>query len=204
MPRRSTVNVKINPEVLKGSLSTGRNGFIVSKKIDDIIKSEIAKKQDTLIKNFYTHKVSMEIQEGPRANNSSGTLGGYGNLYSFLGFRRGDNPLMVIEEIFAKKIRYKVRGRNNRGQFLITIYVPTKKEVWEETPMPWASGMSWSKSIEKGVNNAAAYLFNPEGYKNSRSGSGLQANQRVSGVTFKKTSYITRLLADFRNDLRKL
>ena len=32
--------------------------------------------------DFYSHPVTIEIQNGPDASNTSGTLGGYGNLFS--------------------------------------------------------------------------------------------------------------------------
>ena len=39
-----------------------------------------------LLNEFETHPVTREIEGGPDATNTSGTLGGSGNLFSFLGF----------------------------------------------------------------------------------------------------------------------
>lgn len=203
MSKGTNIKVKIDPVLLQNISSTGKNGIIISQKIRDLIRSKIDAKQESFISNFYQHPISQEISSGPNASNTSGTLGGYGNLFAFLGFESGEDPLEVIEEIFRRKIRYKVTGRN-RGKFLITLYIPQEKEVYKATPMPWASNMSWSESIEKGVSNAAAFLFNPKGFTKSSSGTGLQSKNNISGVKFNTTPYISKLLEEFKKDLNQL
>lgn len=203
MAKKLTFTVNINPDLLKAELSKGKNGNIVAGTIHNAIKDDIEKAQNTLIKNLLAHPVSREIKSGPKASNSSGTLGGYGNLFSFLGFSSGDDPVTVVKNILSKKIKYTVRPKSN-GRFLITVMTPKEQEIFEATPMPWASGFSWAEGIEKGVSNAAAYLFNPKGFANSTSGTGLQSQNNVSGVSFKNTPYITKLIKEFKQDLRKL
>ena len=203
MAKKLTFTVNINPDLLKEELSKGKNGKIVAGTIHNAIKDDIEKAQNTLIKNLLAHPVSREIKSGPKASNSSGTLGGYGNLFSFLGFSSGDDPVTVVKNILSKKIKYTVHPKSN-GRFLITVLTPKEQEIFEATPMPWASSFSWAEGIEKGVSNAAAYLFNPRGFANSTSGTGLQSQNNVSGVSFKNTPYITKLIKEFKQDLRKL
>ena len=203
MAKNITFTVNIDPNLLKAEMSKGKNGNIVAEQIHRAISDDVQKTQDTLIKNLLMHPVSREIESGPRASNSSGTLSGYGNLFSFLGFDSGDNPLAVIKNIFSKKMKYTVRPRSS-GKFLITIQAPKAQEIFAETPMPWASGLSWAEGIEQGISNAAAYLFNPRGFSNSTSGTGLQSQNSVSGVSFKRTPYISQLIKEFKQDLLKL
>jgi len=203
MAKRTSFTVTIDPNLLKAEMSMGKNGNIVAEQIHRVITDDIQKAQNTLVKNLLTHPVSREIESGPRASNSSGTLGGYGNLFSFLGFGSGDNPVSVIQNIFSKKMKYTVRPRSG-GRFLITVQTPKAEEIFEATPMPWASGLSWAEGIEQGVSNAAAYLFNPRGFSNSTSGTGLQSQNNVSGVSFKRTPYISQLIKEFKQDLLKI
>ena len=39
-----------------------------------------------LMKEFEEHTVTKEIEEGAGASNISSTLGGYGNLFTYIGF----------------------------------------------------------------------------------------------------------------------
>jgi|TARA_B100001094_G_C17936213_1_gene673246 hypothetical protein len=201
MPRQS-VKVYIDPKLLKDSLSSGGNGASVARLMSASAQDHIKTKQDDLVKNLMEHPVSKEISDGSTASNISGTLGGYGNLFSFLGFDNGSDPVAVIEGILSKKLRHKVKPRG-RGSFLITVFIPEAKEIFADTPMPWASGLSWAEGVEKGVSNAAAYLFNPKGFPDSKSGTGLQSQNKVSGVSFKRTPYITNLIQQFKKDLLK-
>jgi len=87
----------------------------ISKKIDTLVQKEKQK----LIAEFNAHPVTKEIEAGPTASNSSGTLGGYGNLFSFIGFRSGSQPVAPLRELIstvvktnqiAKKIKVKEKG----------------------------------------------------------------------------------------------
>ncbi len=203
MARTSSFKVSIDEVALLDELSRGKNGLIVAKGIEEAIQDDIEKKQQQLVKNFLSHPVSIEISGGPNGSNSSGTLGGYGNLFSFLGFSSSDTPLQSIEAILSKKLQYRVKPAK-AGRFQILIDIPKATEIFENSPMPWANGMSWAQAIEKGVSNLQFYLFNPSGLPNSASGTGIQSRNKVSGVNFRKTPYITKLLKDFQQDLKKL
>ena len=56
-----------------------------------------------MIEEFLAHPVSVEILGGPNAENTSETLGGYGNLFSFIGFNEGDSPLQPIIDFLESK-----------------------------------------------------------------------------------------------------
>jgi|11BtaG_2_1085332.scaffolds.fasta_scaffold00150_23 hypothetical protein len=203
MARKGNFTVTIDPRLLAAELTQGKNGAITALKVRKAIEPDIAMKQREMVKRFMAHPVSSEISEGANASNRSGTLGGYGNLFSFLGFESGENPLEVVAQLLEAKLRYRVRSARN-GKMIITIYIPKPEEIFDLTPMPWAGSMSWSEAIEKGVSNAAAYIFNPAGFPNSSSGTGLQSKNKVSGVSFKTTPYISAILKEFEKDLSKL
>jgi hypothetical protein len=149
---------------------------------------EILKNQ--MINEFSNHPVSQEILNGPEASNSSGCLGGYGNLFSFIGFEDDDEPLKpILEQLQATNFKYS--GDVPSG-VKFSIILPTAKEIFEATPMPWASGRSWAKGIESGISGLGFYLKLKS--KNSRSGAGLQTSVKANSRRFKNQQYISLLI----------
>ena len=100
-----------------------KNARAMSQKLRGVIEPKLEKKQDNLVKKFRIHPITIEIDGGPRATNSSGTLGGYGNLFSFIGFDSGDNPTEVIKMIFGEKIKFRVKRRNASGKYTIVFFI---------------------------------------------------------------------------------
>ena len=191
-----TVNAK---ELLKEL--TVDNDRAMGRTIRNFIAPKLQQKQDRLVKNFKTDKITVELNAGPTASNSSGILGGYGNLFSFIGFDAGTDPTDVIEKIFEQKFRFRVRRINKTGKYKITFFIPSIEEIYGLTPLPWASGSSWVSGIEKGMSNVGSFLYSSRGFGQSRAGTGIQAKNKSSGVTFRNTPYITRLLNNFKRTL---
>ena len=191
-----TVNAK---ELLKEL--TVDNDRAMGRTIRNFVEPKLQKKQDRLVKNFKTSKITLELKAGPTASNSSGILGGYGNLFSFIGFDAGTDPTEVIEKIFEQKFRFRVRRINKTGKYKITFFIPSIEEIYGLTPLPWASGSSWVSGIEKGMSNVGSFLYSSRGFGQSRAGTGIQAKTKSSGVTFRNTPYITRLLNNFKRTL---
>tara|TARA_R110000824_G_scaffold143979_2_gene311761 strand:- start:3566 stop:4198 length:633 start_codon:yes stop_codon:yes gene_type:complete len=196
----SQFKVKVNAKQLLKEL-TVNNDRAMGRALRNYIKPKFRRKQDRLVKNFKTDLITIELKAGPSASNTSGTLGGYGNLFSFIGFNQGSDPTSLIETIFEQKFDFKVRRINAAGKYKITFYIPSIEEIYALTPMPWASGSSWVDGIEKGISNVGSFLYSSSGFGSSRAGTGLQAKNKSSGVSFKNTSYVTRLLTNFKKTL---
>jgi hypothetical protein len=151
--------------------------------------------KDKMIEEFLNHPISQEISNGPQASNSSGSLGGYGNLFSFIGFEDGDEPIKpILEKLQATNFKYS--GDVASG-VKFSILLPTAKEIFEVTPMPWASGRSWAQGIETGISGLGFYLNLKS--KNSRSGAGIQTSVKASSKTFKNQQYISSLINKYSN-----
>lgn len=195
-PFKVTVNAK---QLLKEL--TVDNDRAMGRTIRNYIAPKLQQKQDRLVKNFKVNKITVELKAGPTASNVSGVLGGYGNLFSFIGFDAGADPTEVIERIFEQKIQFNVRRIGKSGKYKISFFIPTTEEIYGLTPMPWASGSSWVDGIEKGMSNVGSYLYSSRGFGQSRAGTGLQAKNKSSGVTFRNTPYITKLLNNFKRTL---
>ncbi|MEY4342270.1 MAG: hypothetical protein RL736_60 [Pseudomonadota bacterium] len=164
-----------------------------------IVKENFEKEKQQLIQEFSTHPITQELEAGENSDNSSGTLGGYGNLFSFIGFRIGDYPTEKVKELLRKISVQKRVGRQNNG-FVFRINVPSKDELISATKMPWESGRSWLFGIEQGISGLGAYLYGK--FEESRSGTGIQTRKNYSGRIYRPTKYFTSIYNRFQNKLK--
>lgn len=196
--------VSIDRTALLNSVTTGRNGKVTGREVRSYVLPIIEEAQRDLIKDFHNHAITREIKSGPTSSNSSGTLGGYGNLFSFIGFERGDNPTEVIEQILSDKLVVRVRAIS-RGRFRISILnAPSEEGIYSATPIPWANGSSWSEGMEKGISNLGSFLYREGGAgSSSRSGAGLQIKKTLRTTNFKTQPYVSNLISNFLKNVIK-
>lgn len=171
----------------------------ISKSATPRIKDFIANAKEELLAEFNSHPITQEIDMGPNGENISGTLSGYGCLFSFIGFNSGDNPTDVIR----RKIKnIHVRVSQNGSSITYKIVAPTLENIYRDTPLPWATGRSWVRGIEHGLPNVSMYKHGGD-VKGSRSGTGILVKEppefsKKSRIRrFKNTSYISKMLNDF-------
>ena len=184
--------VEISSQLAKENIYTN---YVYNK-----IKDEVEKIKEEIIQEFEEHPISKEIEGGITAFNISNTLNGITNLYSFIGFEAGDKPLDPIRiELQKIKLKYNV---NRKGDLIFTIDFPSAKDIFNVTPMPWATGRSWAQGIENGISGLGYYI---KQVKNSRSGLGVQTkNQIRSGVRFRNTKYISELIKKYNKKIEDL
>ncbi len=166
------------------------------------INDEFEKIKQKYIEEFNNHPITQEIKGGISANNISGTLNGITNLYSFIGFDEGTDPIKPIEDLLQKS-NYRIVFNPNGIDSTVIFDIPTAAQIFEITPMPWAIGRSWARGIETGISGLGYYLKKK---KNSRSGFGIQSStsQVRIGASFKNTRYISDLINRFNKELRDL
>jgi hypothetical protein len=179
---------KLNEEIL--------NARATKKLVLDAVNEEVVKNKNLLIQEFESHPVTQELRGGETANNSSGTLGGYGNLFSFIGFNKGFDPISPIANLVnrisvAKSIRF------SGNSFDVKILIPSRGDLENSSKMPWESGRSWLFDIEKGISGLGAYLYRQ--YAKSRSGFGLQSEVNYRNTTFKRVRYFSSMYNKFLN-----
>ena len=160
-------------------------------------KAEQLKQQFLL--EFSNHPITTEIKLGPDASNISGTLSGRdGNLFTFIGFEKGDEPTDKILELI-QQIQI-----TTYGDYLI-IKIPTPEDVWQVTPIPFQDGRSWAKGIESGISGLNYYLYLKKESESSRSGLGLQsANKIVSNTRYVPTQYMSTMLKKYKTKFSSL
>jgi hypothetical protein len=157
--------------------------------------------------DFLQHPVTREISTGPDSLNISNTLKGYGNLFSFIGFSFGSNPIEPITSkinsiraIRSSLLFKKGTGGGSQGSYEIRVRVPSLKDFASIAPMPWESGRSWLLDIEKTISGLGSYLY--EKVKASRSGSAIQTPSSYSNASFRRVKYFSDLYKKFISGLK--
>jgi len=173
----------------------------VRKEIKNVVNKEVELINKKFLDAFDTHPITIEIEAGPRASNISGTLDGVGNLFTYIGFSRGDRPIANLRKLLEK---YEVQYHPHEKYIKINIIVPTKQEIFAATPLPWASGRSWADSMERGLSGLGQYLYRDSGVSTSNSGYAAQTKSRLRGGKFRNIRYMSSLLNDYYKELRKL
>jgi hypothetical protein len=155
------------------------------------LKQEFESLKEEMIEEFLAHPVTQEIQGGASAPNISGTLS-RGNLFSFIGFEAGSDPIQPVLEIFqSSSIDFYSR---RRGEFIASIKIPSAQSIFAATPMPWAQGRSWAKGIESGISGLGFFISRMEA---GRSEGGVQTKSKISAGRFKNTPYLSVLISEY-------
>ena len=172
---------KVNIKGLRAEIAA--KGYKIFKPIaEKRVRNTLEKERKKLLDDFESHPVTQEVDGGPGAGNRTNTLGGYGNLYSFIGFESGSDPISPIRSLLAKSITIK-SFRKKRGVlgYTLKFTVPTAEQIASVSPMPWSTE-SWSEAIEKGIGGIGKYLYSDnKNYTSSRSGPAIQIDFDFTG-----------------------
>ena len=156
--------------------------------------------KNKMIADFMNHPVTVEIQNGVDSSNVSGTLGNITNLYSFIGFEAGAKPIdPILEKLQETRLVYV---KSTQSQIIFSVEIPSSKEIFAVTPLPYQPGRSWAKSIETGLSGLNYYLKRRS--ESSRSGLGIQTERKVRSARFKNTKYISNLLNQYKKEFEQL
>jgi len=186
-----------------------------------LIQRSFNSMKNQMIADFLNLKITEEIMAGPHASNISGTLAtlsglDYGNLFSFIGFEQGSNPIDVIVEILQSTELVYVKSIPRYIEF--EIHMPTAQMIFNATPMPWADGRSWAQGIEQGISGLGLYIYKSEGVQKSRSGTAIQTHfgsrsdsrpglapkRRTEYGRFNNKQYISAFINDWNNKFNKI
>jgi hypothetical protein len=190
---------KINKATLRRTLDyTQSREFVDGAK--SIINQNFMRIKNNLINDFESHPVTLELSRGVGASNSSGTLGGKGNLYRFIGFERGYDPIAPISRELSNINITMIRIKKD-GTASTNVIYPSADEIFNITPLPWASQRSWAEGIEKGISNLSQFLNIKSNA--SRAGEGIQADINT-GASFQTTPYISHLIRKFEIEIINL
>ena len=200
-----TIRITVNDRALKRTVHID-NGARTSALLERHTRRRIDDEQDRMIEDFESRAVTREI-DNETSENISNTLGGIGNLFSYIGFYAGTKPTEPIRNILNRQINFIVGRRGTLGGFYkAIIYIPSKQEIFDATPMPWNEGRSWAEGIELGIAGYNIYgLGTYRSPEPSRSGQALQQTWRKNPIRpgrFVNSKYISEILRNFIKRLK--
>jgi hypothetical protein len=165
-------------------------------------RKQFKKLKNEMIKDFLTDSVTLELLEGAGAANISGTLGGISNLFAFIGFDSGEQPISPILQLLqGTQITYKRQIKQKDIGIEFEVSLPTAQDIFAITPLPWASGRSWSEGIERGLSGLGYLLRKNKG----RSGAAIQSRvNKVRGGKFQNRPYISALIKKYKKRFEDL
>ena len=158
-------------------------------------KDKFKKIKNELIKEFLSDPVTIEILQGSSGTNISGTLGGVSNLFAFIGFNSGEQPISpILQSLENIQITYNKEIRKRGIGVEFDVSMPTAQDIFAITPLPWASGRSWAEGIERGLSGLG-YLLRKDG---GRSGAAVQSRvNKIRSGRFQNRPYISALIKKY-------
>ena len=186
---------KINKKLIQKEIFNNR---AVKKMVRDIVQEEVEKEKALFQQDFESHPVTQELDGGENASNISGTLGGYGNLFSFLGFNQGADPTAPVK-FLIQRITLDSNIQATGNGFRVRVNVPSKDDFGAVSRLPFEGGRSWLLDIERGISGLGAYLYGR--FASSRSGTGIQSKYNYANKRFRNVKYFSGMYTKF---LRRL
>ena len=191
--------MKINKKGLDAELGS-QIAPILRRRVSSKLLSAAREVERILIEEFEQHPVTKEISGKSSSSNISGTLGGYGNLFSYIGFDDSDDPIEIVRSLLVNSVRVTILPSRSRKMIQEAIIsLPSKRQIEESTPLPWAAGRSWTKGIEQGISGLGRYLNKKAG----RSSGGIQADGDVRGRGFSSVSYLSAILNNLQKNIKE-
>jgi len=172
----------------------------IESRADKIIKEKVKNASDIFIKEFEDHPISREIDGGENASNISGTLSGRGNLFSFIGFNKGDSPIKNLKVFIERQFNFK-KTRKDKKSITYQISYPNLEKIKSQTPMPWEGGRSWVYGVENGISGLSQYLYK-KFISASRSSTGIQSKKNAKAFNYKPAKYLTEIINNFKRNLK--
>jgi hypothetical protein len=186
---------KINKKLIQKEIFNNR---AVKKMVRNIVQKEVEKEKALFQQDFESHPVTQELDGGENASNISNTLGGYGNLFSFLGFNQGANPTAPVK-FLIQRITLDRNIQATGNGFKVRVNVPSKDDFGAVSRLPFEGGRSWLLDIERGISGLGAYLYGR--FASSRSGTGIQSKYNYANKRFRNVKYFSGMYTKF---LRRL
>lgn len=176
-----------------------KKGWIAAEKI---AQRRFLESKRLFFREFLNHPVSKEIKAGPDAENTSGLLGGKGNLYSFFGFNAGEDPIGDVE-LYLSTAFGMTRGYYRNKQWTFRVYFPDEDKVGDYVVGKYGAtytSESWITGVEKGYSGLSYYVrFSGKG----RSGGGFQSSKAVNALNFKTMQYFSEIVSNFKRNINK-
>lgn len=205
--------ITVNKNIFASDVKKGAPSF--KQQVVDILSKDFEDKKEAFFEKFEEHPVTQELIEAAAnpssARNISGSLGGKGNLFTFIGFREGTDPITDLRKFLntflkinqdPKRVGIKTVGK--RLVYTNKVDIPTVDDTADAgLVLPWEEGRSWVVAIERGISGIGFYYHSAsKRLSKSRSGYGIQRKKMgKSRGRYSNTKYLTDLLNGLRRAL---
>lgn len=182
--------------IFRSIFSQGKN--LITNGMNNIMFINFTRAKNRLLQEVEAHDVSRELIGGASSTNISGSLGGVdGNLFSFLGFPAGSNPVGDLISFLDQNITFeRMSNIDIRGLTRFNARTPSR-DMYKQLNLVWAPGLSWVLAIEEGnVSNLGSFIYD-QNASNSRSGGGYQIKKTLRSANLRATPYVTPLIERF-------
>lgn len=192
---------RFEKEVVKASQSEA-----IQRMAHDVAKEKAKEAKDEMVENFTSHPVTREIEGGAAAANLSGTLGGYGNLFSFIGFSSGSDPISPIKNYLRNSVRVHrkpIISKSHKDVVMrFRMDTPKISDIELLSPSPW-EGRSWARGVERNISGFGNYMFSRHGnFEDSRSKKAVQSSNKMRSMAFRPVKYMSSVLDSFNDKLK--
>ena len=105
------MKVKLNQNKIAEAISkNSKMASLIRKEVRSIVEEYVERSKEEMVQEYLNHPVTKEIDNGPEASNISSTLGGEGNLFSYIGFEEGSEPTESVKEILENSVKVSTRN----------------------------------------------------------------------------------------------
>lgn len=197
-----TVKIKVDQSAILRKMVASKafvqKGWVVAERF---ARRRFEKAKGLYFREFLDHEVTKEVQRGPGTYNTSGLLGGVGNLYSFFGFDEGEDPIGSVELYLQSQFDFR-RGSYRGKQWNFRVSFPDEERVENYVVGKFGADYtseSWIGGVEHGYSGLNYYLrFRGMG----RSGGGIQVKNAVRELNFRTTKYFSGIVDNFRRNIK--
>ena len=173
---------------------------LTRKDLDKEVRKKFKEIKQEMIREFLANPITQEIMSGAGGTNISGTLGGVSNLFAFIGFDQGSDPIAPILSLLESvTLEYQSDIKNPTTGLGVNFKVnlPLPEDIFAITPLPWATGRSWVEGIERGLSGLGHLL-------RKNKGAAIQTSVKVRGGKFQNVPYISAFLRKYKKKFEEL
>ena len=180
------------------------------KRVKALAKNSFERKKTLMMHEFTSHPVTQELSNEESPNISS-TLGGYGNLFGFIGFNAGYDPIGPVEERLQELVELlSVSFNVSGGSITIKYNVPSLDDFGDVAQYQgWREGGNWLKGIEAGIAGLGSFRTTLGEEDKGRSGVGFQMKGKSKSLgaaknRFNNTKYMSSIINNFKGAMENI
>lgn len=178
--------------------------------VKKIVKKAFNEKKQQMVVEFSEHPVTKELSDEESSNISS-TLGGYGNLFGFIGFNASYDPITPVMERLINSVELESVNFDRENDSITIKYTVPELDDFNDVAnyQGWREGGNWIKGIERGIAGYQRFRTTLGERKAGRSGVGIQMSAKVKPFAgapnrFQNKKYMSSIINNFKTSLKNI